>query len=83
MLKTLEGVYRGGKVELAEMPGNVREDTRVIVTFLQSSAIDLRERGIDEAHAANLRARLATFAEDWDTAEMKVYDNYEAAKATL
>ncbi len=83
MLKTIEGIYRGGKVELEEMPDNVSEETRVIVTFLASTPIDLRARGMDEAHAANLRGRLATFAEDWDSVEMKVYDNYEAVKAAL
>ena len=36
--------------------------------------IDLRERGIDEAQAADLRARLKTFAEDWDRPEAAVYD---------
>jgi hypothetical protein len=36
--------------------------------------VDLRERGLDKAHAANLRARLATFAEDWERPEMSIYD---------
>ena len=38
MLKSVEGIYRQGKVELTEPPTNVRDDTRVIVTFLSSSA---------------------------------------------
>lgn len=83
MLKTIEGVYRKGKVELAELPGDVRDETPVIVTFLEPKLIDLRGRGIDEAHAAELRARLATFAEDWDSPEMDIYDDYDAAKARL
>ena len=36
--------------------------------------INLRERGIDESQAADLRHRLAQFAEDWDRPEMGVYD---------
>jgi len=36
--------------------------------------IDLAERGIDETQAANLRARLSTFAEDWEPPEMEAYD---------
>lgn len=83
MLKTLEGTFRGGKIELPEMPCDVREGTPVIVTFLTPSLIDLRARGIDEAQAADLRARLATFAEDWDSPEMSIYDHYDAAKANL
>jgi hypothetical protein len=37
-------------------------------------AVDLRARGIDEAQAADLRARLKTFAEDWDRPEAAIYD---------
>ncbi|MEA3341590.1 MAG: hypothetical protein U9R15_16630 [Chloroflexota bacterium] len=82
MLTTIQGVYRGGKVELAEMPPNVREEMPVIVTFLAPSYVDLRARGIDETHAADLRARLTTF-KDWNSPEMAVYDNYDTAKANL
>ena len=57
MLKSVEGVYRNGKIELTELPGEVRDDTRVIVTFLETSDINLQERGIDEAQAAELRAQ--------------------------
>ena len=83
MLKSIEGVYRNGKIELVEAPSDVRDETRVIVTFLEPRSIDLRARGIDEAQAAELRARLATFAEDWDSPEMDIYDDYDAAKANL
>lgn len=77
MLASVEGVYRDGKIELAEVPNTIAEDTPVIVTFLTSGYVDLRERGIDESLAAELRARFATFAEDWDAPEMDIYDNYE------
>ena len=74
MVKSVEGVYRNGKVELVE-PLPEAEGSRVIVTFLQSAgSVDLRERGIDESQAADLRHRLAPFAEDWDRPEMAVYD---------
>jgi hypothetical protein len=36
--------------------------------------VDLRTRGIGETQAADLRARLKTFAEDWDRAQMGIYD---------
>ena len=52
----------------------------MIVTFLDAAEIDLRTRGIDENAAAELRARLGTFAEDWDSTEMTAYDDYDAAK---
>jgi len=83
MLRTIEGVYRNGRVELVETPSGLVDETHVIVTFLESNRIDLRQRGIDESQAAELRARLATFAEDWDSPEMDAYDDYDAAKAKL
>ena len=74
MLRSVEGLYRDGKVNLLETPTDVVE-SRVIVTFLPpNGSIDLQSRGIDERQAADLRARLRTFAEDWDRPEMDVYD---------
>jgi hypothetical protein len=70
--KSIEGIYRQGKVELLETP-DVNE-ARVIVTFVLNGSVDLTERGIDESDATNLRARLATFAEDWERPEMGAYD---------
>jgi hypothetical protein len=73
MVKSVEGVYRDGKVELME-PIAEAEGSRAIVTWVQAASVDLRERGIDEVQAAGLRQRLAPFAEDWDRPEMNVYD---------
>lgn len=70
---TIEGTYKDGKVELAEKPAQVNQ-SRVLVTFLESNGVDLQARGIDEAHAAELRARLKTFAEDWERPEADIYD---------
>lgn len=83
MLTSVQGIYRHGKIELIEQPGNIRDETRVVVTFLEPAPIDLRERGISEKQAAELRARFETFAEDWDSPEMSIYDNYDVAKAKL
>jgi hypothetical protein len=74
LLKSVEGIYRNGKVEFLEQPADV-EEARVIITFLPiEGRVDLRARGIDEAHAANLRDRLKAFAEDWERPEMDEYD---------
>jgi hypothetical protein len=81
MLVSVEGVYRNGRIELTESPNNVPEGTCVIVTFIRSNDIDLASQGIDREQAKTLRANLATFSEDWNSPEMSVYDNYDAAKA--
>ena len=83
MSTTIEGIYRNGKIELSETPRDVCEGTRVVVTFLTPGSVDLREHGIDQAQAAELRARLACFAEDWESTEMDIYDNYDEEKAKL
>lgn len=78
MLTTVQGVYRKGKVILKDNPSNIPDETPVIVTFLGGEGIDLRARGINEEQAGALRAQLASFAEEWGSPEMSVYDNYEA-----
>lgn len=74
MMKSVKGVYRNGRVELTESPPDIG-DGNVIVTFLDSGKVSLAERGIDETQAADLRRRLAAFAEDWDRPEMDAYDD--------
>lgn len=64
MLRTFEGFYRNGKVELPEVPADLGPEMRVLVTFLDG-AVDLGARGIDERQAMELRNRLATFADEW------------------
>jgi hypothetical protein len=73
MVKSVEGVYRNGRVEVSE-PLAEAEGSRVIVTWVSPGSVDLRERGIDESKASDLRRRLAAFSEDWDRPEMIAYD---------
>jgi hypothetical protein len=74
MSKSVEGIYRDGIVELLERPEDVEERARVIVTFIGEGSVDLAALGIDEEQAADLRARLGTFSEDWERPEMEAYD---------
>ena len=83
MLASVEGIYHHGQVELREQPVSVPDETPVIVTFLGPGGVDLRARGIAEVQAAELRARLSSFAEDWESSEMAAYDHYDAAKSRL
>lgn len=87
MLTTVEGIYRDGHIELMELPESMapatNEAVRVIVTFLPTPSVDLRARNIDEAQAAELRERLQSFADEWDAAEMDIYDDYETNLANL
>lgn len=40
----------------------------------ESGNVNLRDLGISAAEAAEQRAALSSFAEDWERAEMEVYD---------
>ena len=80
MLKSIEGTYSNGRIELSEVPRDISDDTRVIVTFLERGAMDLRQHGIGREQAADLRHRLSTFIEDWESPEMAVYDDYDESR---
>ncbi len=71
--QTIEGTYENGEVRLNGKPPQV-DRSKVLVTFLDPASVDLAAHGIAPAEAAELRARLKTFAEDWDRPEMDVYD---------
>lgn len=82
MSKTLHGVYRNGRVELpAGTPSDLIEGP-VLTTFLEAGDIDLQSRGIEEDQAMELRGRLAQFAEEWESPEMSLYDDYAKSKST-
>jgi hypothetical protein len=75
MLKAIRGRYKNGKVELYEKPQ--LEEGEIIVTFLNSNepgSVDLRERGISQSDAMELRNRLKTFDADWNAEGMELYD---------
>jgi hypothetical protein len=74
MLTTVEGIYRDGKIELPQVPGEVKS-ARVLVTFLpEAGPIDPPSRRVDAEQAAELRWGFGAAAEDWHRPEMDVYD---------
>jgi len=40
MLKTVEGIYQNGQIELTELPQDVSNDTQVLVTFVEPGKLD-------------------------------------------
>jgi hypothetical protein len=58
-LLTLEGIYREGRVELAETPANVGDETRVLVVFIPSETeVGRVEPGEEDDARAALLARI-------------------------
>jgi hypothetical protein len=64
--------------EIRGCNATVREQTGALDRLEESAvgyrAINLRACGISEEQAADLRARLKTFTEDWDRPEAAIYD---------
>lgn len=54
MVQALEGIYRGGKVELAEVPASAQDGARVVVVFLPDAQAPGDD--IDDAEAARHEA---------------------------
>jgi hypothetical protein len=69
--------------ELSKLTPSERRQIAERLLELDRGAVDLRSRGLDVPAAAELRARLAVFADDWGSPEMESYDDYDAAKAKL
>jgi len=40
MLKTVEGMYQDGQIQLSELPEGVSDRAQVLVTFLQPGSLD-------------------------------------------
>jgi hypothetical protein len=71
MLKSVEGVYRDGKIELVELPGDVRDETRVIVTFL------LAEEAQDNEQQGWAELGMSRLEQEWDSPADAVYDDWK------
>jgi hypothetical protein len=70
MLKTVEGIYRAGKVELLEMMPDVKDAARVLVTFLpENSAWHIKGR-----IASYSRVYQNKFDEDQEQPEIDIYE---------
>lgn len=69
---------------ISELPNLSEAERRAVLDKLSELArqserpVDLRLRGISEAQAEDLRARLKTFAEDWERPEASIYDEHPA-----
>ena len=40
MLKTIEGIYQNGQIQLVELPQDISDRSQVLVTFLDPNKID-------------------------------------------
>jgi hypothetical protein len=81
MLTTVQGTYHNGRVELTEQLSGVPEGTQAIITFVRPNDIDLPSQGISKEQSQVLKDNLASFADDWNSPEMSIYDNYDASTA--
>ena len=74
MVKSVEGIYRNGKVELVE-PLVEAEGSRAIATWVHpAEPVDLRGKKDRPISGRRPGRRLSRFAEDWDRPEMAASD---------
>lgn len=50
MLKTIQGIYRDGQIELNEIPDRIPSETQVIITFLTESSFEVSNNEIRTYH---------------------------------
>jgi hypothetical protein len=74
MMKSIEGVYRDGKIELLETPPGLTV-ARVIVTFLTGDHMSVLRPAFTPEELAELRGKLAAWEEDWNAPGMEAYDD--------
>ena len=73
MLKSIEGVFRNGQVELLEQPPDFLE-ARVIVTFLPPGPAAEHPPDFTGQELAELRGKFEAWDEDWNAPGMEAYD---------
>lgn len=73
MLKSIEGVFRNGQVELLEQPPELKE-SRVIVTFLPDGSAAGQPPAFTPEELADLRGRFEAWEDDWNAPGMEAYD---------
>ena len=82
---TYQGTVKHGVVKLppeADLPDGTKVRIEP-VNSEDSGGAEQRLRSLNPAQLTVLRARLASFAEEWESPEMDMYDDYDAAKANL
>ena len=58
----------------------VHPEEPVFVTLSESPDLPLNTQEITPEQAQQLRHSLTSFAEEWNSPEMSIYDDYDAAK---
>jgi hypothetical protein len=55
MMRTIEGFYQNGQVQLDELPQEMGDRTQVLVTFLKTGKVDLKKlrQLIENLHNSN------------------------------
>lgn len=82
LTETINALRRQHEADRAEIE---RLQTALIVSNdkKQSGQIDLQSLGISQEQALQIRASLASFAEDWNHPSMDIYDDYDNELAKL
>ena len=82
-MKSIDGLSEAQQRRALQLQAQIETMAAELATILQeakapSAGVELHDRDIGEPQAADLRARLKTFNEDWDRPEADIYDQSPA-----
>jgi hypothetical protein len=82
-MNAIMGLSNEQRVRVLKIQAQIEAKEAELQSILRESGnaqagMDLSSRSIDKPQAADLRARLKTFAEDWERPEAAVYDQSPA-----
>jgi hypothetical protein len=82
-INSIKGLSEEQRQRARQIQAQIEAKEAELQAILQESGcqlaeVDLPSRGIDETQAADLRARLKTFSEDWERPEAAIYDQSPA-----
>jgi hypothetical protein len=75
MLKTIEGIYQNGQVELSELPQDVSGSAQVLVTFLEPGKLDATKLRQLIDHLETI-AGIQQGLDDFDAGRFRPFDDF-------
>jgi hypothetical protein len=75
MLKTVEGIYRNGQIELSEAPQDISDSAQVLVTFLDPGKFDATRlhQLIDQFETS---IGIQQGLDDFDAGRFRLFDDF-------
>jgi acyl carrier protein len=74
-MKTVEGIYRNGQIELSELPQSISDSAQVLVTFLDPGKLD-STRLLQLIDQLETIIGIQQGLDDFDTGRFRPFDDF-------